>query len=447
MKMPGHDRRQRSRPRCGPSRAPRAPWASTSSASTGTTERHAHGQALRRSTRQRPREGRPEQALHASTRRFKLVKETATQRSSTRPSTSPSTSASTPSTPTRWSAAPSCCRTASARRCGVAVFAKGDKAREAQDAGADIVGAEDLAEKIQGGFMDFDTVIATPDMMGVVGRLGKVLGPRGLMPNPKVGTVTMDVARAVKEQRPARSSSASRRRASSTCRSARPRSTAEKLHGELQRDHRDHLKAKPQTAKGVYVKNVTVSHAPWARASSSTPPSSPPHQRPKLAGRVFRVRRSAAVVRGRRAAGVLWSHRQRCLGAPVTAGRQRSSRRTERSQADPGRTAARPAETRGPAVQPQRPLLGQGVRRTAAVRSPCLDRSRASPPGSAPAAVAKGGEDDLNRTEKEAGHRRAPREDGEGEGRHRRGASRAERRDRDRAPQEAPRRARSSTRS
>src|SRR5437773_1968621 len=81
----------------------------------------------------------------------------------------------------------------------VAVFAKGEKEREAREAGADIVGAEDLVERIQGGWMEFDSTVATPDLMGQVGRLGKVLGPRGLMPNPKLGTVTFDVGRAVRE--------------------------------------------------------------------------------------------------------------------------------------------------------------------------------------------------------------------------------------------------------
>src|SRR6202012_3629467 len=83
----------------------------------------------------------------------------------------------------------------------VAVFAQGDKAREAEEAGADVVGAEDLAQRVQDGFDDFDVAIATPDLMPVVGRLGRILGPAGKMPNPKVGTVTMDVARAVEESK------------------------------------------------------------------------------------------------------------------------------------------------------------------------------------------------------------------------------------------------------
>jgi large subunit ribosomal protein L1 len=141
----------------------------------------------------------------------------------------------------------------------VAVFAKGDKAREAQEAGADIVGAEDLAEKIQGGFMDFDKVIAAPDMMGVVGRLGKVLGPRGLMPNPKVGTVTMDVAKAVKEQKAGKVEFRVEKAGIVHVPFGKASFEAQKLKDNFSAIMEIIYKAKPQTAKGVYVRNVTVS--------------------------------------------------------------------------------------------------------------------------------------------------------------------------------------------
>jgi large subunit ribosomal protein L1 len=141
----------------------------------------------------------------------------------------------------------------------LAVFAKADKAREAQEAGADIVGAEDLAEKIQGGFMDFDKVIATPDMMGVVGRLGKVLGPRGLMPNPKIGTVTMDLARAIKEQKAGKVEFRVEKAGIVHVPFGKASFEAEKLKANFTAIMEVIYKAKPQTAKGVYVKNVTVS--------------------------------------------------------------------------------------------------------------------------------------------------------------------------------------------
>ena len=141
----------------------------------------------------------------------------------------------------------------------LAVFAKGDKARDAQEAGADIVGAEDLAEKIQGGFMDFDKVLATPDMMGVVGRLGKVLGPRGLMPNPKVGTVSMDIARAVKEQKAGKVEFRVEKAGIVHVPFGKASFESEKLKANFNAIIEIIFKAKPQTAKGVYVKNVTVS--------------------------------------------------------------------------------------------------------------------------------------------------------------------------------------------
>ncbi len=141
----------------------------------------------------------------------------------------------------------------------IAVFAKGDKAREAQEAGADIVGAEDLAEKIQGGFMEFDKVLATPDMMGIVGRLGKVLGPRGLMPNPKVGTVSADISRAVKEQKAGKVEFRVEKAGIVHVPFGKASFDSEKLKANFNAIMEIIYKAKPQTAKGVYVKNVTVS--------------------------------------------------------------------------------------------------------------------------------------------------------------------------------------------
>ncbi len=141
----------------------------------------------------------------------------------------------------------------------VAVFAKGDKAGEAQAAGADIVGEADLAKKIEEGFMDFDTVIATPDMMGVVGRLGKVLGPRGLMPNPKVGTVTMDVTKAIKEAKGGKIEFRAEKAGIVHAPVGKASFTAEKLQDNFTALIDLVMKMKPATAKGVYLKSVTVS--------------------------------------------------------------------------------------------------------------------------------------------------------------------------------------------
>ena len=141
----------------------------------------------------------------------------------------------------------------------VAAFAKADKAREAQEAGADIVGAEDLAKKIEEGFLDFDTVIATPDMMGVVGRLGKVLGPRGLMPNPKTGTVTMDIARGIREAKGGKIEFRAEKAGIIHAAVGKSSFPAEKLKENFNTLIDLVMKLKPATAKGVYLKAIGIS--------------------------------------------------------------------------------------------------------------------------------------------------------------------------------------------
>ncbi len=142
----------------------------------------------------------------------------------------------------------------------VAVFTQGKNADAAREAGADIVGLEDLAEKVKAGQMDFDVVVASPDAMRVVGGLGQILGPRGLMPNPKVGTVTPDVAGAVQEREGGPGPLPLRQgRASSTARSARRASTPEALKENLLALIADIQKHKPSTSKGVFLQRVSVS--------------------------------------------------------------------------------------------------------------------------------------------------------------------------------------------
>ena len=141
----------------------------------------------------------------------------------------------------------------------VVVFASGEKEKEAREAGADFVGADDLVQKIADGWLDFDKAIATPDMMGKVGRLGRVLGPRGLMPNPKVGTVTTDVARAIKETKAGRVEFRVERAGIIHAPIGRASFDAEKLAENFNALMEILLKLKPATTKGTYVKSVTIS--------------------------------------------------------------------------------------------------------------------------------------------------------------------------------------------
>jgi len=141
----------------------------------------------------------------------------------------------------------------------VAVFAKGEKEKEATDAGADVVGADDLVEKIQGGWLEFDTTIATPDMMGQVGRLGKVLGPRGLMPNPKVGTVTFDVGKAVKDAKAGRIEFRVEKAGIVHCPVGRASFEPDKLKENVLSLVEVLLKARPAAAKGTYFRSIALS--------------------------------------------------------------------------------------------------------------------------------------------------------------------------------------------
>jgi large subunit ribosomal protein L1 len=141
----------------------------------------------------------------------------------------------------------------------VVVFAKGDNAKAAQDAGADFVGEADLVQKIQGGWLDFDVAIATPDMMAQVGRLGRVLGPKGLMPNPKTGTVTMDVAKAVKESKAGKVTYRTDRDGNVAVPVGKVSFDTDKLVGNLKTIEDVIVKARPASVRGVYVNNVSIS--------------------------------------------------------------------------------------------------------------------------------------------------------------------------------------------
>ncbi len=154
----------------------------------------------------------------------------------------------------------------------VLVFAKGDKAQEAADAGADYVGAEEMVEKIQGGWMDFEVTVATPDMMSTVGKLGKLLGPRGLMPNPKTGTVTFDIGRAVKEIKAGKIEYRADKSGIIHAPIGKVSFAQEDLGENFSTLLDVVLRAKPAAAKGQYLKGVTVSSTmgPGVRVSNQS---------------------------------------------------------------------------------------------------------------------------------------------------------------------------------
>jgi large subunit ribosomal protein L1 len=141
----------------------------------------------------------------------------------------------------------------------VLAFAKGEKAKEAQEAGADFVGAEDLVAKIQGGWLDFDKAVATPDMMGAVGKIGKILGPRGLMPNPKVGTVTFDVAKAVRDLKGGKVEFKVDKTGTLHAGIGKVSFGKDKIRENFLTFFEAIMKAKPSAAKGTYVRTLALS--------------------------------------------------------------------------------------------------------------------------------------------------------------------------------------------
>jgi large subunit ribosomal protein L1 len=141
----------------------------------------------------------------------------------------------------------------------ILVFAKGEKEKEARDAGADIVGGEDMVEKVKGGWLEFDRAIATPDLMGSVGKLGKILGPRGLMPNPKTGTVTFEIARAINDIRKGRVEYKVEKAGILHVRVGKVSFDADKLRENAMAIVESVIKAKPASSKGRYLKSVTLS--------------------------------------------------------------------------------------------------------------------------------------------------------------------------------------------
>lgn len=141
----------------------------------------------------------------------------------------------------------------------ILVFAKGEKEKDALESGADYVGAEDMVEKINKGWMEFDRVVATPDLMGLVGKLGKILGPRGLMPNPKSGTVTFDIARAIKELRQGKAEFKLEKGGIAHVSVGKVSFGSDKLYENITTAMESIIKAKPATSKGRYIKGVSVS--------------------------------------------------------------------------------------------------------------------------------------------------------------------------------------------